>query len=72
MADATGHFAEKTLFTKLGCSQAYHCVQRADDTSVQLLAFNFLSRTYAYNCLAQGLSESVIGFSSFIRHYLDP
>ena len=44
----------------------------ADDTSVQLLAFNFSSRTYAYKCLAQGLSESVTGFSSFIRHYLDP
>ena len=28
--------------------------------------------TYAYKCLAQGLSKSVTGFSSFIRHYLDP
>ena len=44
----------------------------ADDLSVQLLAFNFGSRTYAYKCLAQGLSKSVTGFSSFIRHYLDP
>ena len=44
----------------------------ADDLSVQLLAFNFASRTYAYKCLAQGLSKSVTDFSSFIRHYLDP
>ena len=44
----------------------------ADDVSVQLLAFNFASRTYAYKCLAQGLNKSVTGFSSFIRHYLDP
>ena len=44
----------------------------ADDLSVQLLAFDFGSRTYAYKCLAQGLSKSVTGFSSFIRHYLDP
>ena len=44
----------------------------ADDTSVQLLAFNFSSRTYAYKCLALGLSKSVNGFSSFIRYYLDP
>ena len=44
----------------------------ADDLSVQLLAFNFGSRTYAYKYLAQGLSKSVTGFSSFIRHYLDP
>ena len=44
----------------------------ADDGSVQLLAFNFASRTYAYKCLDQGLNKSVAGFSSFIRHYLDP
>ena len=44
----------------------------ADDVSVQLLAFNFASRTYAYKCLAQVLNKSVTGFSSFIRHYLDP
>ena len=44
----------------------------ADDLSVQLLAFNFASRTYAYKCLAQSLSKSVTGFSSFIRTYLDP
>ena len=72
MQDATNHFAGKTMFTKLDCSQAYHCVQMADELSVQLLAFNFASRTYAYKCLAQGLGKSVTGFSSFIRHYLDP
>ena len=53
MTDASNHFAGKSLFTKLDCSQAYHCVQMADDLSVQLLAFNFGSRTYAYKCLAQ-------------------
>ena len=72
MTDATNHFAGKTYFTKLDCSQAYHCVQMADEISVQLLAFNFSSRTYAYKCFAQGLSKSVTGFNSFIRHYLDP
>ena len=35
MSDASNHFAGKTLFTKLDCSQAYHCVQMADDLSVQ-------------------------------------
>ena len=40
MTDATSHFAGKSLFTKLDCSKAYHCVQMADETSVQLLAFN--------------------------------
>ena len=43
----------------------------ADDLPVQLLAFNFASRTSAYNCLAQGLNKSVTGFSSFFKHYLD-
>ena len=72
MSDASNHFAGKTLINKFDCSQAYHCVQMADEKSIQLLAFNFASRTYAYKCLAQGLSKSVTGFSSFIRHYLDP
>ena len=71
-ADTTNHFARETLFTKLDCSEAYHCVQTSDDLSVQLLAFNFSLRTYAYKCLAQGLGKSVTGFSSFIRHYFDP
>ena len=44
----------------------------ADDVSVQLLAFSFASKTYAYKCLAQVLKKSVTRFSSFIRHYLNP
>ena len=72
MSDAMNYFAGKKNFAKLDCSQAYHCVQMAGDVSVQLLEFNFASRTYAYKCLAQGLNRSVTGFSSFIRHYLDP
>ena len=72
MNDASNHFAGKKLFNRLDCSQAYQCVQMADDLSVQLLAFNFASPTYAYKWLAQGLVKSVTGFNSFIRHYLDP
>ena len=72
MSDAINYFAGKKLFTKIDCSQAYHCVQMADDVSVQLLAFNFASRTYAYKCFAQGLNKSVTGFSSFIRDHFDP
>ena len=72
MTDATNHFTGKNLFCKLDCSQAYHSVQMADDFSIQLLAFNFASRTFAYNCLAQGLNKSVTGFSSFVKHFLDP
>ena len=36
MMDATNHFAGKKLFCKLDCSQAYHCVQMADEFSVQI------------------------------------
>ena len=71
MTDAVHQFAEKTLFTKLDCSQAYPCVQMADPLSVQLLSFNFSSGTYAYTRLAQGLNKSVTGNSSFFRSYLD-
>ena len=39
---------------------------------MEILAFNFPSRNFAYRSLAQGLSRSVSAFSSFIREYLDP
>ena len=38
---------------------------------MELLAFNFASRTFAYLRLAQGLSRSLSSFSSFMREYLD-
>ena len=44
----------------------------ADQRSVEMLAFNFASRAFAYRRLAQGLSRSVSTFSSFMREYLDP
>ena len=44
----------------------------ADQQSMELLAFNFASRTFAYRRLAQGLSRSLSAFSSFIPEYLDP
>ena len=72
MADTTAHFAGKLLFCKLDCSQAYHCEQMAETFSVQLLAFNFASRTMAYQRLARGLNRAVTGFSAFVRNYLEP
>ena len=72
LTDAAQHLAGKSLFCKLDCSQAYHCLQMADQRSVEVLAFNFSSRTFAYKRLAQGLSKSVSAFSSFMREYLDP
>ena len=72
LSDAAQHFAGKSLFCKLDCSQDYHCLQMVDQRSVEMLAFNFASRTFAYKRLAKGLSRSVSVFSSFIHEYLDP
>ena len=43
----------------------------ADQRSIEMLAFNFASRTFAYLRLAQGLSRSLSAFLSFMREYLD-
>ena len=59
LSDAAQHMAGKKLFCKLDCSQAYHCLQMADYQSIQMLAFNFASRTFAYRRLSQGLSRSL-------------
>ena len=72
LSDAAEHLAGKSLFCKLDCSQAYHCLQMAVHRSVEMLAFNFASRTFAYKRLAQGLSRSLSVFSSFMLEYLDP
>ena len=72
LSDATQHLAGKSLFCKLDCSQAYHCLQMADQRSVEMLAFNFATRTFACRRLAHGLSRSVSAFSSFMREHLDP
>ena len=65
LSDAAQHLAGKKLFCKLGCSQAYHCLQMADQRSIEMLAFNFASRTFAYKRLAQGLSKALSTFSTF-------
>ena len=69
--DAAQHMAGKKPFCKLDYSQAYHCLQMADQRSIEMLAFNFASRTFAHRRLAQGLSKALSAFSSFMREYLD-
>ena len=69
---AAQHLAGKSLFCKLDCSQAYHCSQMADQQSVEMLAFHFPRRTFAYKRFAEGLSRSVFTFSSCMREYMDP
>ena len=53
LADAAEHMPGKKLFCKLDCSQAYHCLPMADQKSIEMLAFNFASRTFADRRLAQ-------------------
>ena len=72
LSDAARHLAGKSVFCKLDCSQAYHGLQMVDQRSVEMLAFNFASRTFTYKRLAQGHSRSVFAFSSFMRELLDP
>ena len=64
--------AGKDLFCKLDCSQAYQCLRKADQQSMEPLAFIFASKTFAYRTLAQGLNRSLSEFSCFLREYLDP
>ena len=71
LSDAAQHLAGTKMFCKLECFQAYHCLLLADQISVEMLAFNFASRTFAYNRLAQGLNRASSSFSSFMREYLD-
>ena len=53
LSDAAKHLAGKSLLCKLDCSQAYHCLQMGDQLSVEMIAFNFAGRTFAYKRLAQ-------------------
>ena len=71
LSDVAQHLAAKKLFCKLDCSKAYHCHQMADRRSVELFAFNFATRTFAYCRLAQGHSGALSAFSNFMRGYLD-
>ena len=65
------HTLREKLFCKPDCSQAYHCLQMADQRSAELLAFNFASRTFALKRLTQGLSIALSAFSSFTSEFLD-
>ena len=48
ITDTAEHMAGKKYFCKLDGSHVHHCFQMADEQSVQLVAFNFESRTFAY------------------------
>ena len=71
MSDASAHLAGKKIFAKTDCSQAYFSMQMADEKIVQLLAFNFGGRTFAFKRLAQGLNRSPTAFSSCVSKHLE-
>ena len=71
LSDAAQHLPGKSLICKFDCFKAYHCLQMADQWSVEMLVFNFGSRTSAYRGLAKCLSRSVSAFLSFMREYLE-
>ena len=70
-SDAAQHLTGKSLFCKLDCSQAYNCLQMTEQRSVEMLAFNFASKTFAYKRLTEG-RRSVSAFSGSKREYLNP
>ena len=70
LTDAAQQMAGKKLFCKLDCSQASHCLPMADQKPIEMLAFNFASRTFAYRRLSQGLSRVLSAFSNFMREHL--
>ena len=72
MRDAAQHMTGKQYFCKLDCPLAYRCLQMADEQSIQLLAFNFGSRTFAYLRQAQGFNRSLSAYNSNAREYSDP
>ena len=70
LSGAAQHLAGKSLFCKLDCFQAYHCLQMADQGSVEMLAMNFAGRIFVYKRPAQSLSRSLFSLSSLTREYL--
>ena len=53
-SDAAQHMNEKEYFSKVDSSQLYHCIQMADEQSLQLLSFDSSSRTFAEKRFVQG------------------
>ena len=72
LSDVATHLAGKSLFCKVDCSQAYHCLQMTDQRLVEMPAVNFACRTFAYKKSAQGLSRSLSVSFNFHAWVLGP
>ena len=62
LSDAAQHLAGKSLFCELDCSQAYHCLQMADQRSVEMLAFIFASKLLPTEDLHKVLADLCLLF----------
>ena len=62
LSDAAQHLAGKSLICKLDCSQAYHCLQMADQLSVEMLAFNSLAELLPTKDLHKVLADLCLVF----------
>ena len=60
----------QNLCSRIDCSQNDHCLQIADQQSIDLIAYNF-ARTFANQRSAQEHSHSLSAFASFMRESLD-
>ena len=66
------HIAKKKYFCELECSRTYHCLQMANQQSVQFFFFQFRFKTFAYRRLAQSLNTCLSSFTGKLRENLDP
>ena len=62
LSDAAQYLAGKSLFCELDCSQAYHCLQMADQRSVEMLAFNFVAELSPIKDLHEALLDLCLPF----------
>ena len=62
LSAAAQHLAGRSLFCKLDCLQAYHCLQMVDQLSVEMLAFNFASRNFPTKDLRKVLADLCLLF----------
>ena len=66
LSDAAQHLKMNSLFCKLECYEVFHCLLMVDHRSVEIIAFNFVSTTFAYKRFAQDLSIPVSVSSNII------
>ena len=64
LSDAAEHWAEKCLFCKLDCSQAYHCLQMADQRSVEILALILPAEPVPTGDLHKALADLCLPFQA--------